>query len=34
MNATVSKPVEIRSLLTAIQAATEEAADRPALSVG
>jgi PAS domain S-box-containing protein len=34
MTSTVPKPVEIRALLAAIQAATEEAAARPALSAG
>jgi PAS domain S-box-containing protein len=34
MNATVSKPIEIRALLAAIQAATEAASERPAVSVG
>jgi hypothetical protein len=34
MTATVSKPVEIRALLAAIQAATEEPVDRQAVSAG
>jgi PAS domain S-box-containing protein len=34
MTATVSKPVEIRALLAAIQAVTDQAPDRPAIQAG